>query len=82
MKKIASLLLQFFKGNDGEKSSKRLVFISSALQLNLMVIGLLGCFIYKRQFENALELLTYYGCFVLIAGGFVTMEVFKNFKKK
>ena len=78
MKKIIKSFLKFLEGKGGERSSKRLIFVGSAIQLSLMVGSTLGWFLYKKEYDLAIDLIKAFGGAVLIMGGFVATEVFKK----
>lgn len=78
MKKIIRSFLRFLEGKEGERSSKRLIFVGSAIQLSLMVGSTLAWFLYNREYELSIDLLKAFGGAVLVMGGFVTAEVFKK----
>ena len=78
---IVKGIANYLEGKAGEKSSKRLGYIFSLFQLCFMCDVALAWFLWKGKHDLALDLLVYFGGAVLIMGGFVTAEVFKNLKK-
>ncbi len=80
MGKIFKYISSFLE-SENETSSRRLIFLGSAFQLCLMVAGILAYFLYKKEYEFALQTLESFGIFVMVAGGFVTIDALKRKKK-
>ena len=78
MKNILKYLLSFLESENGETSSRRLIFILSGIQLCLMTLGTLIYLLVKEKYPVAFDLLKAFGSFVLISGGFVTADIFKK----
>lgn len=78
MERFLKNLKEFLQGFEGEKSSKRLAFVTLLVNLILAFWLALIIFLIKEQYQLALDLLNSIKLATLAMGGLVASEIFKK----
>lgn len=85
MKFLLEKIFQFTQSENGERSSRRLTYLASAVIFSLGSCVIVGTLIHKGEFESAKDIWGMFGVFTGASGGFVTADLltkFKSSKKK